>query len=215
MKKIMLMLAALIAVGVWLRPQTVDAASASATLIVSKRVSAPNEDVSQQTVPLAGARYQVTRIEAAGGAPIDAADPSSYRAVSGSGALSTVLTTDGEGFARESGLALNATYLVQELVGSGVTKAAAPIALVFNAEHTTYTYTPKSGLDTAPGEVPHQQLPSTFEPVGNGTTRQRGDHILQTGGQYRLPGGMVLLVMSLLMLAAVVGAGMRRPKRLA
>lgn len=212
MKKLVLVIAALVGLVAWSQPRAVHAASGPATLTVSKRVSAPSEGVTQQTVPLSGARYQVTLIEAAGGAPIDAQNPSTYRAVTGADAMSVTLVTDGDGLAREAGLALNATYLVQELAGAGVTKAAAPVALVFNADHTAYTYTPKSGLN---GTVPSDpngthRLPNTFEPVGNGSVRHSGDHILQTGGQYRLQGLGVLAVMAGLMIVVAVSAGVRR-----
>ena len=216
MKKLVLVIVALLGIMVWTQPRAVHAAAGTATLTISKRVSAPNEGATQQTVPLAGARYQVTLIEAAGGAPIDALNPSTYRVVTGSAAMSVTLVTDAEGTAREPGLALNATYLVQELTGAGVTKAAAPVALVFNADHTTYTYTPKSGLS---GDIPSEpngahRLPNTFEPVGNGSVRHSGDHILQTGGQYRLQGLGVLAVMAGLMLVVAVGAGVRRQRAL-
>jgi hypothetical protein len=214
LKKLVLVIAALVGLVVWSQPRAVHAASGPATLTVSKRVSASSEGVTQQTVPLAGARYQVTLIEAAGGAPIDAQNPSTYRAVTGADAMSVTLVTDAEGVAREPGLALNATYLVQELTGAGVTKAAEPVALVFNADHTAYMYTPKSGLN---GTVPSEpngthRLPNTFEPVGNGSVRHTGDHILQTGGQYRLQGLGVLAVMAGLMLVVAVGAGVRRQR---
>lgn len=214
MKKLVLVIAALVGLVVWSQPRAVHAASGPATLTVSKRVSASSEGVTQQTVPLAGARYQVTLIEAAGGAPIDAQNPSTYRAVTGADAMSVTLVTDAEGVAREPGLALNATYLVQELTGAGVTKAAEPVALVFNADHTAYTYTPKSGLnETVPSEPNGtHRLPNTFEPVGNGSVRHTGDHILQTGGQYRLQGLGVLAVMVGLMLVVAVGAGVRRQR---
>lgn len=210
----MLVIAALLGIMVWTQPRAVHAAAGTATLTVSKRMSAPSEGVTQQTVPLAGARYQVTLIEAAGGAAIDAQNPSTYRAVTGPNAMSVTLVTDAEGMAREPGLALNSTYLVQELTGAGVTKAAAPVALVFNADHTAYTYTPKSGLS---GTVPSEpngthRLPNTFEPVGNGSVRHAGDHILQTGGQYRLQGLGVLSVMMGLLLVVTVGAGVRRQR---
>lgn len=214
MKKLVLVIAALVGLVAWSQPRAVHAASGPATLTVSKRVSAPSEGVTQQTVPLAGARYQVTLIAAAGGAPIDAQNPNTYRPVTGADALSVTLVTDADGLAHEAGLALNATYLVQELTGAGVPKAAAPVALVFNADHTAYTYTPKSGLTgTVPsGSNGTHRLPNTFEPTGNGGVRRAGDHILQTGGQYRVPGGMLLVVMGVLALAVMVGAGVRRQR---
>lgn len=216
-----LILGVVLALVLWTRPQSVDAAT-SAVLNIDKRVTATSESSSQETVPLAGARYQVTRIQASGGAPIDAAKPATYRVVSGAAGLSTVLTTDADGLAQLSGLALGATYLVQELAGPGVDEAADPVVLVFDATHATYTYTPKSGL-TGGEDVPHAGLPDSYEDVGNGTVRrtsfgttarQPGDTILQTGGQVHWLGLQLLsAVLSLLVLGGL-GAVMMRRKQL-
>ena len=216
-----LILSVVLVVILWARPQSVNAATTT-VLNIDKRVTATSESSSQETVPLAGARYQVTRIQASGGAPIDAAKPATYRVVSGAAGLSTVLTTDADGLAQLSGLALGATYLVQELAGPGVDEAADPVVLVFDATHATYTYTPKSGL-TGGEDVPHAGLPDSYEDVGNGTVRrtsfgttarQPGDTILQTGGQVHWLGLQLLsAVLSLLVLGGL-GAVMMRRKQL-
>ncbi|KRM87442.1 hypothetical protein FD19_GL000946 [Lacticaseibacillus thailandensis DSM 22698 = JCM 13996] len=194
----MLVLIAFLGIVCWTHGQVVSAATDTGTLNINKRVAASGEGVSQQTVPLGGARYQVTRIVARSSVPINAQQPRTYRALAGRQAFSIVVTTDAEGMAQVDGLALNATYLVQELSGPGVVTPAGPVALVFNTTHLMYTYTPKSGLmvPTTPSE---HRLPNTFEPVGNGGHLHKGAHILQTGGQYRTPGLLVLVMMLVLM----------------
>lgn len=216
-----LVLSAIMAVVLWARPQSVDAAT-SAVLNIDKRVTASSDSSTQETVPLAGARYQVTRIQASSGAPIDAAKPATYRVVSGAAGLATVFTTDADGLAQLSGLTLGATYLVQELAGPGVDEPADPVVLVFDATHATYTYTPKSGL-AGSEDVPHGGLPDSYEDVGNGTVRrtsfgttarQPSDTILQTGGQVHLLGlQFVATLLSLLVLGGL-GAVMMRRKQL-
>lgn len=218
LKKWVWIVSALFMLVVWAQPQPVNATT-TAVLNVDKRVSAADESSSQETVPLAGARYRVTRIQASGGAPIDATKADSYRAVTGAAALSTVLATDAKGQAQLTGLSLGATYLVEELAGTGVDKPSAPVVLVFDATHAVYTYTPKSGL-TGGVDVPHGSLPDTQEPVGNGTVRhtstltgnrQAGDTILQTGGQLRLLGApVVAALLALLMLTGFAAVTLRK-----
>lgn len=214
MKRLMLMLVIMLSVVTWVRTSVVDAAANTATLTVSKRVSAPEEGITQSTVPLAGARYRVTLIEATGDAPVNAQNARTYQMVTGVRAFNVVLVTNQSGIAKQTGLELNATYLVQELAGAGVSQPAAPVALTFSAANAAYTYTPKSGLTAGTPHRPHA-LPSSFEPIGNGAVRKSGDAILQTGGQYKLPGRVLLLMMAGLLLLTGVGAGLpRKPRKL-
>ncbi|KRK71027.1 prealbumin-like fold domain-containing protein [Lacticaseibacillus nasuensis] len=178
MRKWLVLMAALIALAVSAATQPVHAAG-NGTLTIEKRVSVKSAASTQQTRPLAGARYELTRIHAIAG-PITATDAHTYRTLTGPAAYHVVVNTDANGEATITGLAIGADYLLRELPGAGVKTPAAPVLIRFSPTRTRYTYTPKSGLlESAP------VLPDTKQPA----------KIVQTGGQLRWPLGLVAAVM--------------------
>ncbi|MFD1433304.1 SpaA isopeptide-forming pilin-related protein [Lacticaseibacillus yichunensis] len=180
------------------------AATSAPSITIQKQVSAKSEaGTAQTTVPLAGARYHLVKVQALSSKQkIDPADASSYQVVGGTDALDQILVTDQQGTATISGPELTTgDYLLAELKGPGVPKPAAPI--VFSLPYkmagqliSDFVYTPKSGL-VAPSEggTKKQTLGGTI--VG----KVKDKKIMQTSGIVPAVG------YSLLVLAAGVMAG--------
>lgn len=164
-----------VALGSQLPLTPLAAEATSISLAINKRVdaSAPNA-LTQTTAPLAGAHYRVTRIQPTDPKQqVDGAKPDTYRVLGGPWAFSVELVTDANGRAQigeADGLVNGAYYLIEELVGHGISKAtqAKPVAVMFDQEHLSYTYTPKSGLGFIPG---HPDEPDD----GKGEDGDKGD----------------------------------------
>lgn len=193
MKRWLIALLAFLSVLIVSRAQLVSAASATGTLTIEKRVSvASSTATNQQTKPLAGARYELVRVQPVGPGPIDPARPATYRVLSGALALNVSLITDAAGEAHITGLFIGADYVLTELPGNGVPKPAAPVWLRFSAARSSYVYTPKSGLITV---VPETK-PTPGERIGNGTRPQKPRTILQTGGKMTHPLRWLVVLMA-------------------
>lgn len=209
MRKWLLTLMALLSLIIISRAHPVAAANATGTLTIEKRVSADsNATTTQQTKPLAGARYQLTRVQPTGPSAIDATKPASYHTLTGANALNVTLITDANGEAQLAGLVIGADYILTELTGSGVPKPAAPVLLRFSAQRTSYIYTPKSGLVTTAPET----KPVPNEPIGNGT-KANPKTILQTGGVMTHPLGWLIGLMAGVLAVAMLGVASLRWRR--
>ena len=203
MKRWFAILMALLSLILVSRAHPVIAATATGTLTIEKRISVDNDSaITQQTQPLAGAKYQLVRVQVAAGNQIDATRPESYQAVPGAAALNVILTTDATGIARLDGLVIGADYILTELPGDGVTKPAAPVLLRFSTQRTSYIYSPKSGLLTT-SPKPSQPVPG--EEIGNGTMPAKPKTILQTGGVMTHPLGWLLAAMIGALAVAMLG----------
>ncbi|WP_225049292.1 hypothetical protein [Lacticaseibacillus kribbianus] len=167
-------------------------AATAPQLVIQKRVSVDAAGTTQRTAPLAGARYRVLRIVAAGDAPIAPTDAASYRPATGLAAFDRTLVTDARGRAAAA-LTPGASYLVQELASAAIPRPASPVAITAPRGGDTVTVTPKSGLVTTTSVPPRLPLtgidPKTVTAAGTPV----GSIIAHTGGTLRLQSPLPLL----------------------
>ena len=206
MKKILFSLAILMAGCLTLLIPAYPVSAATASVTINKRVSVPTTGTTQQTAPLAGAQYRLTRIVAATpGVAIDPAQPATYREPEAQ-QLSVVLTTDQSGKATYAEADLRfGIYLLTELASAQITTPAAPVVFALTADAPAFTYAPKSGLT---------DLNSSAQPQQNHAATEA--KIMQTSGQLpAFPGRVAaILAAGLLALTALLARWLRKKVRL-
>lgn len=208
MKKWALALLTLFSLIIMTRALPVQAATPTASLTIRKVVSVTNGNtVTQQTKPLAGARYRLVRIQKTSTAAIDPTNAATFRVLAGQWGFDTTVMTGANGEAQIAPLVIGADYLLTELPGAGVKTPAAPVHIRFSLAQPHYTYTPKSGLVPI---IPPKTPTPAGERVGNGTKHTAT--ILQTGGRFTLP--LVwpcVLMVGLMMAVALVAWRVKAP----
>lgn len=206
MKRILFSLAILMAGCLTLLIPAYPVSAATASVTINKRVSVPTTGTTQQTAPLAGAQYRLTRIVAATpGVAIDPARPATYREPEAQ-QLNVVLTTDQSGKATYAEADLRfGIYLLAELASAQITTPAAPVAFALTADAPAFTYAPKSGL---------ADLNSSAKPQQNHAATE--SKIMQTNGQLTaFPGPLTAsLAAGLLTLTALMAWWLRKKVRL-
>lgn len=181
-----------IVLGGWFRATPVLAASGP-QLVIDKRVSVPSTSNTQQTAPLAGAHYWVTRIVASGQGAIDPSDAKTYRAATGLATFSAELVTDNAGRATAA-LVVGASYLVVEQASTVIKHPAAPVAFTVQRSDQVITVAPKSNLDFSGPKKPAKTLGNTLTTAGTPV----GKKIAHTGGAMHVQAPVLLLAVLLL-----------------
>lgn len=185
MKRIMFSLVILMAGLLTLLIPADPVSAATASVTINKRVSVPTTGTTQQTAPLAGAQYRLTRIVATTpGIAINPAQPVTYREPEAE-QLSVVLTTGSTGTATYAEADLRfGIYLLAEQPSAQITTPAAPVVFALTAAAPAFTYAPKSGLTDFTNSGKHQPAQAISE-----------SKIMQTGGQLAaFPGYLTVLL---------------------
>lgn len=190
------------------------------SVTVVKRMTASSSEAMQETIPLAGAHYRLTRILPVEGKKIVAADPTTYTIASGEQGFTTELVTDenGQVVYDDAAKLIEGAYLLEELKGYGVDNPAAPIAFSLpftdaeGKESDDFIYEPKSGLTgssgtsaTNPSGTGDSMNGQTGEDQKNQQNEQSQPVIMQTSGHVWMISQKALFSIVGLFLSMIIG----------